>query len=205
MAKTEFAKLLGFKRERKMASKLLYATVVNDNRPVVTNGMFVKNTCQQRLGQDSIKLVAPLEVAFQRIFSPQHNNSANLFQRKIGHSIDNNTRLYGEIFLIILFLCLADRSPCCQPLEILANILLKNHDKRNKEDGKEPLQHHGREIQVKQPGKDINSAQQAYAHKDKPGCRILKPDKGHIDKDSDNEDIEKILNPEAADYGSDTI
>jgi len=171
----------------------------------MADGMFIKNTCQQRLGQDPIEIVAPLEMAFQRVSSAQHDNGPDLFQSKVGYGLYNNTRLYGEIILAVFILRLSHGSPCCQALKIPANILLENHDQCNKEDGKEPLEHHGCEIQMKQPGKDINSPQQAYSHKDKPGSRILKPDKGDIDQDRDNEDIEKILNPEAADDGSDTI
>ena len=177
-----------------MAAETDKPPAIDNDGPVVPDGVGIEDALEKGLAEDSVKGVAAGQVPVQGVCTLDDDQGAHVLAGQIRHRLDDDFHFLVELGDAVAF---AVAAPGGNPLEEPPEFLLED-DHHGKEDyGEKPLEDRCREIELEGPGQVVDDAQHADPHEDEPRGGIPEPDQQSVDHEGDQKDVKKILDPEA--------
>jgi hypothetical protein len=148
----------------------------------------IEEALDQLHAQLTVQLHAAVEVPVQQLVARDHNQRADLLARQIEDARNQDLARVE-----------ARRGPAAPPqhpgrqlLEGLAQLLLEHHDQNDQRHGGQALEDAGRELEVEQPGPEVERSHQAEPERHEGPARTPHPRDQSVDQSRHDQDVERI-------------
>ena len=194
VAQAEVADSLHIGRKGQVAAEADEPPAIDDDSPVVTDGVGVEDALEQRLAEHPVQGVAAGQMPVEGVLALDDDQGAHVLAGQIRRGLDDDLHLRVERGDAAAF---AEAAPGGDSLEEPPKLLLENDHHGQEDDGEKSLEHRRREVELERAGQVVDDAQDTDPHEDKPRGGVPEPDQQSVDHEGDQKDVKKILDPEA--------